>query len=55
MAGKGELAARVAERTWLPKGDVARVLDELLMEIRRIADGGETVALRGYGASGRSG
>lgn len=49
MAGKAELVECVAERTGLPKGDVARVLDELLVEIRRITEDGETVALRGFG------
>lgn len=49
MASKLELVERVAERTGLPKGDVARVLDELLVQIRETVDGSETVALRGFG------
>ena len=49
MAGKLELVGVVAERTGLSKADVGRVLDEALAEIRRMVDGGETVALRGFG------
>ena len=49
MAGKLELVGVVAERTGLSKADVAKVLDEALAEIRRTVDGGETVALRGFG------
>ncbi len=49
MAGKSELVGAVAERTGLSKADVGKVLDEALAEIRRAVDGGETVALRGFG------
>ena len=49
MAGKSELVEKVAQGTGLSKADVARVLDEALAEIRRAVDGGETVALRGFG------
>lgn len=49
MAGKLELVGVVAERTGLSKADVGKVLDEALAEIRRTVDGGETVALRGFG------
>ena len=49
MSGKSELVGTVAERTGLSKADVGRVLDEALAEIRRSVDGGETVALRGFG------
>jgi nucleoid DNA-binding protein len=49
MAGKSELVGVVAEKTGVSKGDVGRVLDEALAEIRRSVDGGETVALRGFG------
>jgi len=49
MAGKSELVGVVAERTGLSKAEVARVLDEALAEIHRTVDGGETVALRGFG------
>jgi nucleoid DNA-binding protein len=49
MSGKSELVGTVAERTGLSKADVGRVLDEALAEIRRTVDGGETVALRGFG------
>jgi len=49
MAGKSALVEAVAERTGLSKADVGRVLDEALAEIRRAVDGGETVALRGFG------
>ncbi len=49
MAGKTELVGAVAERTGLSKADVGKVLDEVLAEIRRSVDGGETVALRGFG------
>ncbi len=49
MAGKSELVGVVAERTGLFKADVGKVLDEAWAEIRRTVDGGETVALRGFG------
>ncbi len=49
MAGKSELVEKVAQGTGLSKADVGRVLDEALAEIRRTVDGGETVALRGFG------
>ncbi len=49
MAGKTELVEIVAQRTGLSKSDVGRVLDEAFAEIRRTVDGGETVALRGFG------
>ena len=49
MAGKSELVGVVAERTGLSRTDVGKVLDEALAEIRRSVDGGETVALRGFG------
>ena len=49
MAGKSELVERVAQGTGLSKADVGKVLDEALAEIRRTVDGGETVALRGFG------
>ena len=49
MAGKTELVEKVAEGTGLSKTDVGKVLDEALAEIRRAVDGGETVALRGFG------
>ena len=49
MAGKTELVEKVAQGTGLSKADVGRVLDEALAEIRRAVDGGETVALRGFG------
>ncbi len=49
MAGKTELVEKVAQGTGLSKADVGRVLDEALSEIRRAVDGGETVALRGFG------
>ena len=49
MAGKTELVGVVAERTGLSKADVGKALDEALTEIRRTVDGGETVALRGFG------
>ncbi len=49
MAGKTELLETVAQRTGLSKSDVGKVLDETFAEIRRIVDGGETVALRGFG------
>ena len=49
MAGKTELVEKVAQGTGLSKADVGRVLDEAFSEIRRAVDGGETVALRGFG------
>ena len=49
MAGKTELVEKVAQGTGLSKADVGKVLDEALAEIRRTVDGGETVALRGFG------
>ncbi len=49
MAGKTELIEIVAQRTGLSKSDVGKVLEETLAEIRRTVDGGETVALRGFG------
>ena len=49
MAGKTELVEKVAQGTGLSKTDVGKVLDEALAEIRRSVDGGETVALRGFG------
>jgi nucleoid DNA-binding protein len=49
MAGKSEPVEKVTERTGLSKADVGKVLDEALAEIRRTVDGGETVALRGFG------
>ncbi len=49
MAGKSELVEKVAQGTGLSKADVGKVLDEALAEIRRTVDGGETVALRGFG------
>ncbi len=49
MAGKSELVEKVAQGTGLSKAEVGRVLDEALAEIRRTVDGGETVALRGFG------
>ncbi len=49
MAGKTELIETVSQRTGLSKSDVGKVLDETFAEIRRTVDGGETVALRGFG------
>ncbi len=49
MAGKSGLVEKVAQGTGLSKADVGKVLDEALAEIRRTMDGGETVALRGFG------
>ena len=49
MAGKSDLVEKVAQNTGLSKADVGKVLDEALAEIRRSVDGGESVALRGFG------
>ncbi|MDP9353542.1 MAG: HU family DNA-binding protein [Chloroflexota bacterium] len=49
MAGKTELIETVAQRTGLSKSDVGKVIEETFAEIRRTVDGGETVALRGFG------
>ncbi len=49
MAGKTELIETVAQRTGLSKSDVGKVIEETLAEIRLTVDGGETVALRGFG------
>jgi DNA-binding protein HU-beta len=49
MAGKTEIVDRVAEGTGVPKADVSRVVDKMLEEVRSCLDGGESVALRGFG------
>lgn len=49
MARKTELVDAVAESTKVSKADVGRVLDAATEEIARAVEGGETVALRGFG------
>ena len=49
MPGKTEIVDSVAQRTGVGNGEVSRVLDETLGEIRSSLDRGEAVTLRGFG------
>ena len=50
MPGKSEIVAMVAERTAMKKGDVQKVLDEALNEMKTQLESGESINLRGFGS-----
>ena len=46
---KADLVAEISERTGIPKREVAIVVNEFLLSLRRALTNGERIELRGFG------
>ncbi|MEN8185699.1 MAG: HU family DNA-binding protein [Bacteroidota bacterium] len=47
---KAEIVASISEKSGIEKGDVLRVVEDLMVEIKGSLDKGENVYLRGFGS-----
>ncbi len=47
---KAEIVASISEKSGIEKGDVLRVVEDLMVEVKNSLEKGENVYLRGFGS-----